>query len=124
MLTSASHPISGPRASTRRSGTARPAWSVSGADAIVVEQGQVLSGIGLLSNIGVRFEAPEIVSVRARFEDVPRGGSDPDQPLRDMRLDGVAGEGLYPSPGLFYFRVADPALMSAIFRAYNHHLHF
>ena len=45
-------------------------------------------------------------------------------PLCDMRLDGVAGEGLYPSPGLFYFRVADPALMSAIFRAYNHPLHF
>ena len=33
---------------------------VDGADEIVVEQGQVLSGIGLLSNTGVRFEAPEI----------------------------------------------------------------
>ena len=97
---------------------------VDGADEIVVEQGQVLSGIGLLSNTGVRFEAPETISGRARFEDVPRGGYDPDQHLRDMRLDGVAGEVLYPSPGLFYFRVADPALMSAIFRAYNHHLHF
>ena len=32
---------------------------VHGADAIVVAQGQVLSGIGLLSHIGVRFEAPE-----------------------------------------------------------------
>jgi hypothetical protein len=92
---------------------------VDGADEIVVAQGQVLSGIGLLSNTGVRFEALEIVSVRARFEDVPRGGYDPDQHLRDMRLDGVAGEVLYPSPGLFYFRVADPALMSAIFRAYK-----
>jgi predicted TIM-barrel fold metal-dependent hydrolase len=92
---------------------------VDGADEIVVEQGQVLSGIGLLSNTGVRFEAPEAISGRARFEDVPRGGYDPDQHLRDMRLDGVAGEVLYPSQGLFYFRVADPALMSAIFRAYN-----
>ena len=36
-----------------------------------------------------------------------------------MALDGVAGEVLYPSQGLFYFKVADPALMSAIFRAYN-----
>ena len=97
---------------------------VDGADEIVVEQGQVLSGIGLLSNTGVRFEAPETISGRARVEDVPRGGYDPDQHLRDMRLDGVAGEVLYPSPDLFYFRVADPALMSAIFRAYNHHLHF
>ncbi len=85
---------------------------VDGADEIVVEQGQVLSGIGLLSNTGVR------------FEDVPRGGYDPGQHLRDMRLDGVAGAVLDPSPGLFHSRVADPALMSAIFRAYNHHLHF
>jgi predicted TIM-barrel fold metal-dependent hydrolase len=36
-----------------------------------------------------------------------------------MQLDGVAGEVLYPSQGLFYFKVADSALMSAIFRAYN-----
>ena len=43
---------------------------VDGADEIVVEQGQVLSGIGLLSNTGVRFEAPETISGRARFEDV------------------------------------------------------
>src|SRR5262249_56885268 len=59
------------------------------------------------------------VGGNARFEDVHRGGYDPDQHLADMRLDGVAGEVLYPSQGLFYFRVADPALMSAIFRAYN-----
>ena len=125
MLTSSSDPISGPSESTRRSGTARPAWGrVDGADEIVVAQGQGLSGIGLLSNPGVRFEAPETISGRARFEDVPRGGSDPDQHLRAMRLDGVAGEVLSPSPGLFDFRVADPALMSAIFRAYTHHLHF
>ena len=48
-----------------------------------------------------------------------RGGYDPEQHLKDMALDGVAGEVLYPSQGLFYFRVADSGLMSAIFRAYN-----
>jgi predicted TIM-barrel fold metal-dependent hydrolase len=36
-----------------------------------------------------------------------------------MALGGVSGEVLYPSQGLFYFKVADTALMSAIFRAYN-----
>src|SRR5271163_1940036 len=36
-----------------------------------------------------------------------------------MELDGVAGEVLYPSQGLFYFKVADTPLMSAIFRTYN-----
>jgi predicted TIM-barrel fold metal-dependent hydrolase len=92
---------------------------IDGSDQIVVEADQVLSGIGLISNAGARFEAPETISGNARFEDVHRGGYDPHQHLADMRLDGVAGEVLYPSQGLFYFRVSDPALMSAIFRAYN-----
>jgi predicted TIM-barrel fold metal-dependent hydrolase len=92
---------------------------IDGADQLVVEADQVVSGIGLISNAGARFEAPETISGEGRFEDVPRGGYDPDQHLADMRLDGVAGEVLYPSQGLFYFRVADTPLMSAIFRAYN-----
>jgi len=90
-----------------------------GADQLVVEADQVLSGIGLISNAGARFEAPETISGQGRFEDVHRGGYDAEQHLKDMELDGVAGEVLYPSQGLFYFRVADSALMSAIFRAYN-----
>src|SRR5207244_3696918 len=92
---------------------------IGGANEIVIEKDQVLSGIGLISNAGARFEAPETISGRGRFEDVHRGGYDPAQHLADMRLDGVAGEVLYPSQGLFYFRIADGALMSAIFRAYN-----
>jgi predicted TIM-barrel fold metal-dependent hydrolase len=92
---------------------------IDGADEIVVEKDQVLSGIGLISNAGARFEAPETISGRGRFEDVLRGGYDPEQHLKDMTLDGVAGEVLYPSQGLFYFRLKDSALMSAIFRAYN-----
>ena len=47
------------------------------------------------------------------------GGYDREQHLKDMALDGMAGEVLYPSQGLFYFKVADTPLMSAIFRAYN-----
>jgi predicted TIM-barrel fold metal-dependent hydrolase len=92
---------------------------IDGADNIIVEADTVLSGIGLISNAGARFTAPETISGRGRFEDVHRGGYDPDQHLEDMALDGVAGEVLYPSQGLFYFKVADAALMSAIFRAYN-----
>ena len=92
---------------------------IDGGDYIVVEADQVLSGIGLISNAGARFEAPETISAQGRFEDVLGGGYDPEQHLKDMALDGVAGEVLYPSQGLFYFKVADAALMSAIFRAYN-----
>ena len=92
---------------------------IGGSDQIVVEADQVLSGIGLISNAGARFETPETISALGRFEEVPRGGYDPDQHLRDMVLDGVAGEVLYPSQGLFYFKLADPHLIAAIFRAYN-----
>ena len=92
---------------------------IDGADQLVIEADQVIAGIGLVSNAGARFDAPETISGQGRFEDVPQGGYDPDHHLADMRLDGVAGEVLYPSQGLFYFRVTDTPLMSAIFRAYN-----
>ena len=88
-------------------------------DQLVIEKDQVISGIGLISNAGARFEAPETISAQGRFEDVHIGGYDPDQHLKDMVIDGVSGEVLYPSQGLFYFKIADPPLMSAVFRAYN-----
>ena len=109
-------------ADPHRSGVPRPGAAHradGGGDHVVIERDQILSGIGLISNAGARFEAPETISPQGRFEDVHRGGYDPEQHLRDMALDGVAGEVLYPSQGLFYFKVADTALMSAIFRAYN-----
>src|SRR5256714_333908 len=98
---------------------ARRIERIDGGDHVVVEADQILSGIGLISNAGARFAAPETISAQGRFEDVLRGGYDPEQHLEDMALDGVAGEVLYPSQGLFYFRLADGRLMSAIFRAYN-----
>src|SRR3984893_1661870 len=52
---------------------------IDGADEIVVEADQVLSGIGLITNPGARFEAPETITGRGRLEDVPRGGYDPGQ---------------------------------------------
>ena len=82
---------------------------IDGGDHVVVEADQILSGIGLISNAGVRFEAPETISPQGRFEDVLRGGYDPEQHLRDMALDGVAGEVLYPSQGLFTSRWRTPA---------------
>jgi predicted TIM-barrel fold metal-dependent hydrolase len=88
-------------------------------DHLVVEDGQTIAGIGLISNAGARFDAPETISDHGRFEDVHTGGYDPDQHLKDMQIDGVAGEVLYPSQGLFYFKVANSQLMSAIFRTYN-----
>ena len=47
---------------------------IDGGDHVVVEADQILSGIGLISNAGARFEAPETISAQGRFEDVHRGG--------------------------------------------------
>ncbi len=92
---------------------------VGDADQLIIEGDQNLAGIGLISGAGLRFETPELITHQARFEDVHVGGYDPEQHIRDMEIDGVAGEVLYPSQGLFYFKVEDSALMSAIFRTYN-----
>src|SRR5690242_9239630 len=43
---------------------------INGGDHVVVEADQILSGIGLISNAGARFAAPETISPRGRFEDV------------------------------------------------------
>ena len=92
---------------------------VGGVDQLIVEKDQMIAGIGLISNAGARFENPERISAHGRFEDVHVGGYNPEQHIKDMKIDGVAGEVLYPSQGLFYYKVADTPLMSAIFRAYN-----
>ena len=92
---------------------------VGDVDQLVVEGDQMISGIGLISNAGARFEAPETISAQGRFDDVHVGGYDPEQHNKDMKIDGVSGEVLYPSQGLFYFKIVDSALMSAVFRTYN-----
>ena len=55
---------------------------LDGADQIVIEADQILSGIGLISNAGARFEAPETIAAQGRFEDVHRGGYDPSNTSR------------------------------------------
>jgi hypothetical protein len=92
---------------------------IDSADQIVVEADQILSGIGLISNAGAVRGPRDQLRPGALRGRAPPGGYDPEQHLKDMELDGVAGEVLYPSQGLFYFKVADTPLMSAIFREYN-----
>ena len=58
-------------------------------DKVVLDDGQPFSGIGLISNAGARFEAPETISDHGRFDEVHSGGYDPAQHIVDMGLDGV-----------------------------------
>lgn len=74
---------------------------------------------GVLVDAGKRFDAPETINFEGRFEDVPVGGYDPHAHVRDMAVDGVDVDILYPSVGLRLLRIPDSVLLSAICRAYN-----
>src|SRR5919109_5431622 len=88
-------------------------------DQWVVEGHKKVGSIGLVSQAGVRFETPENITFGGSYREVRPGGWDPHEHVKDMEVDGVSGGVLYPSNGLFFFRIPDSALLSAIFRAYN-----
>jgi predicted TIM-barrel fold metal-dependent hydrolase len=47
------------------------------------------------------------------------GGYDPDVRINDLDIDGVWGEVLYPTTGLFVWSILDPELSIACAKAYN-----
>ena len=77
---------------------------IDGTDQIVVEADQILSGIGLISNAGARFEAPETISAQGRFEDVHRGGYDPEHISRTGRSMETPAKSSIPRKGSFTSR--------------------
>ncbi len=79
-----------------------------------------VAGTGAGSQTGRRFENPDELSRTDRFEHVRQGGYIPEARIKDMDLDGVAAEVVYPTIGfLLYNMVADSQLLTACFRAYN-----
>ena len=62
-----------------------------------------------------RFPAPR---TDAGFQHHP-GGHDPHERVKEMAVDGVSAEVLYPTLGLRLFGLDDPALQEACFRVYN-----
>lgn len=92
---------------------------VNDQDQLFIEGSQKISGIGQISDAGKRFSSPEAISAEGLFDNVHTGGYDPAKHIIDMKLDGVWGEVLYPSQGLFYFSIVDSELTSAVFRVYN-----
>ncbi len=85
-------------------------WYADGYKMISVEAGV---------QVGEGLHTPERVTRRARWDDVRKGGFMPDDRIKEMDLDGVYGQVLYPTTGLRFFNLPDGKLLSAIFRAYN-----
>ncbi len=57
---------------------------------------------------------------KGRWEEVVRKGAyDPHERMKDMQLDGLEGEVIYPTQALRMFAIKDPALQRAVFGAYH-----
>ncbi|MGH0033676.1 MAG: amidohydrolase family protein [Myxococcota bacterium] len=63
--------------------------------------------------------AEEIRILGSRFEDLHRGGWDPDARLADQQRDGVAAEVIYPTVGMVLCNHQDFDYKTACFEAYN-----
>ncbi len=75
-------------------------------------------GLGAFS--GADVDAEDLPAhMGAGYERLRPGGWDPVARRRDQERDGVVAEVVYPSLALQLFRLRDPALQVATFRAYN-----
>ena len=76
------------------------------------------SGLGG-AETGVRFERPEELRSEAKMEEVRPGAYEPDAKIADMDREGVFGEVIFPTIGMFMYWLYDGRLFSAICRCYN-----
>ena len=93
-----------------RTGQEYDAWYVDG-----VRVGTV----GSVIQAGRRFEDPGSIDFLGVWEDVRKAAYDPHAMLEELEADGVWGACLQPSQGLFWYRLPDSELLSALCRAYN-----
>ena len=77
----------------------------------------VLGSFG--ASAGMRFERPGDIKREGRMSDILLGGYDPHAHVKDMDIDGVHANILYPSIGLEMFSVPDTLILREIFAAYN-----
>jgi predicted TIM-barrel fold metal-dependent hydrolase len=86
-------------------------------DLFVIEGLDKLIPMGLIAGAGK--SAEELTMFGARFEDMHRGGWDPEARLADQDRDGVSAEVLYPTVGMMLCNHPDFDFKHACFAAYN-----
>ena len=86
-------------------------------DLFVIEGLEKPIPMGLIAAAGK--SAEELAMFNARFEDMHRGGWDPEARLADQDRDGVAAEVLYPTVGMMLCNHPDFDFKHACFQAYN-----
>ncbi len=75
--------------------------------------------VGLIAAAGKTPEEIGQAAVKARFEDMHRGGWDPHARMADQLRDGVSAEVIYPSVGMLLCNHPDADFKKACFDAYN-----
>ena len=80
-----------------------------------------LSGGSGGSQAGKRFvpEERDSLTFGDKMENVRPGAYIPEEHLKDLDLDGIDADVLYPTQGLFLYSVPDSALLTALCKAYN-----
>lgn len=83
-------------------------------------EGRALTSPLAMANPGTRYRQDNEINSGTRFEHAVRGSYDPDARTKDMDLDGISAEFIYPQVALVAFRnILDNGLLDDICRAYN-----
>jgi predicted TIM-barrel fold metal-dependent hydrolase len=85
----------------------------------VVDGSTKVGSVGAPSQAGVRFDDPSKVVFAGKWEEVRPGCADPAPRMKDMELDGISGEVIYPTLGARLYGVIGGDLLSACCRAGN-----
>ena len=94
-------------------------WDENRGDTYVIEGMKDTIPMGLVAAAGKKAEELAGLSVRAKFEELHRGGWDPEARMADQDRDGIAAEVIYPSVGMILCNHPDPDYKKACFDAYN-----
>lgn len=81
--------------------------------------GMQVGTLGAVIQAGQRFEDPAAIDFLGLWEDVRLAAYEPEPMLKELEDDGVWGACLQPSQGLFWYRIPDSGLLSAICTVYN-----
>ena len=87
-------------------------------DCMIVDNGQSLVPMWLVAAAGRPTEEIRLDTGK-HFEDLHRGGWDPEARLHDQDIDGVTAEIIYPSVGMILCNHPDRDYQKACFDAYN-----
>ena len=68
---------------------------------------------------GLRFEDPEKLSFAGGVDQILPGGYIPEERVKDLDIDGVDVDILYPTNSLGLYTIPDSEFLTALFKAYN-----